>query len=179
MAQLARQTDATSTVADQNQFLTFSLSGEVYAIDILSIREIIDLGNLTVVPMTPRFIRGVINLRGSVVPVVDLAARFGGELAKVTKRTAIIIIEMPDGDGTLDIGIVVDAVNDVLEIPLDDIEAAPAFGASIRTEFVKGMGKVNGRFLVLLDVSNVLALGELSLHDDVHSEIRNESEDAR
>jgi purine-binding chemotaxis protein CheW len=139
----------------------------VYAIDILSIREIIDYGNLTMVPMMPVFIRGVINLRGSVVPVVDLAARFDGEPAKITKRTGIIIIEITDGESTLNIGAVVDSVNEVLEIPPSDIEPPPSFGARIRADFIKGMGKVDGKFLVLLDVANVLSVDELSLLDEV------------
>ncbi|HEC18526.1 MAG TPA: chemotaxis protein CheW [Gammaproteobacteria bacterium] len=176
MAQVAEQnyTEADPN-ADQNQFLTFTLGGEVYAIEILSIREIIDYGNLTTVPMMPAFIRGVINLRGSVVPVVDLAARFDGEPAGITKRTGIIIIEIPDGETTLNIGAIVDGVNEVLEIPPGDIEPAPSFGARIRTDFIKGMGKVDGKFLVLLDVANVLSIDELSLLDEVQHQAQPET----
>jgi len=161
---------------NQNQFLTFTLGGEVYAIEILSIREIIDYGNLTTVPMMPAFIRGVINLRGSVVPVVDLAARFGGEPAEITKRTGIIIIEIVDGETTMNIGAVVDGVNEVLEIPPSDIEPPPSFGARIRTDFIKGMGKVDGKFLVLLDVANVLSVDELSLLDQVQHQVQSQDE---
>ncbi len=160
---------------DQNQFLTFTLGGEVYAIDILSIREIIDYGNLTTVPMMPDFIRGVINLRGSVVPVVDLAARFGGKPADITKRTGIIIVELVDGETTMNIGAVVDGVNEVLEIPPGDIEPSPSFGARIRTDFIRGMGKVDGKFLVLLDVVNVLSVDELSLLDEVQHQPHTET----
>ncbi len=177
MAQVAEQAYAEADAdTDQDQFLTFTLSGEVYAIEILSIREIIDYGNLTTVPMMPAFIRGVINLRGSVVPVVDLAARFGGELAEITKRTGIIIIEIVDGETTLNIGAVVDGVNEVLEIPSGDIEPPPSFGSRIRTDFIKGMGKVNDRFLVLLDVANVLSVDELSLLDEVQHQAQDQVE---
>jgi len=170
MTQVAEQayTEAAPDT-DQNQFLTFTLGGEVYAIDILSIREIIDYGNLTTVPMMPPFIRGVINLRGSVVPVVDLAARFGNEPAQITKRTGIIIVELVDEEGTMNVGVVVDGVNEVLEIPPTDIEPPPTFGARIRTDFIRGMGKVDGKFLVLLDVGNVLSVDELSLLSEVQS----------
>ena len=176
MTQVAEQAYAeVSTETDQNQFLTFTLGGEVYAIDILSIREIIDYGNLTMVPMMPVFIRGVINLRGSVVPVVDLAARFDGEPTEITRRTAIIIVEIVDGETTMNIGVVVDGVNEVLEIPPGDIEPPPSFGARIRTDFIKGMGKVDGKFLVLLDVANVLSVDELSLLDEVQHQPRVET----
>jgi purine-binding chemotaxis protein CheW len=176
MAQVAEQTyTEVSPDTDQDQFLTFTLGDEVYAIDILNIREIIDYGNLTTVPMMPAFIRGVINLRGSVVPVVDLAARFGGEPAEITKRTGIIIIEIVDGESTMSIGAVVDGVNEVLEIPPGDIEPPPSFGARIRTDFIRGMGKVNGKFLVLLDVANVLSVDELSLLDEVQNQAQIET----
>jgi len=167
MAQVAEQEyteDRSDT--DENQFLTFTLGGEVYAIEILSIREIIGYGNLTAIPMMPSFIRGVINLRGSVVSVVDLAARFGGKPAQITKHTGIIIVELLDEEDTMNIGVVVDSVNEVLEIPPADIEPPPSFGARIRTDFIKGMGKVDGKFLVLLDVGNVLSVDELSLLSD-------------
>ncbi|VAW73040.1 Positive regulator of CheA protein activity (CheW) [hydrothermal vent metagenome] len=179
MAQVAEQGCAeVSPNADQSQFLTFTLGDEVYAIEILNIREIIDYGNLTTVPMMPAFIRGVINLRGSVVPVVDLAARFDGEPAKITKRTSIIIIEIVDGEATMNIGAVVDGVNEVLDIPPGDIEPAPSFGTRIRTDFIKGMGKIDGKFLVLLNVANVLSVDELSLLDEVQQQARVETETA-
>lgn len=146
---------------DSQQYLTFQLGGEMYAIGILNIKEIIEYGNLTAVPMMPAFIRGVINLRGSVVPVIDLAVRFGRTPSALTRRTCVVIIEMQVDDGRHDMGVVVDAVSAVLEIPADEIEPAPAFGAQIRTDFIKGMGKVNNRFVVLLDVASVLSVGEM------------------
>lgn len=149
---------------DQQQYLTFMLGNEVFAIGILTIKEIIEYGQLTEVPMMPEFIRGVINLRGAVVPVVDLTARFGRKSAEVTKRTCIIIIEVAAADDETNVvGVVVDAVNEVLEIPASEIEPAPAFGARIRTDFIQGMGKVNGKFVILLEVGKVLSVEDLAL----------------
>ncbi|MES2152210.1 MAG: chemotaxis protein CheW [Pseudomonadota bacterium] len=146
----------------QRQYLTFMLGGEMFAIGILGIKEIIEYAGLTAVPMMPACIRGVINLRGAVVPVMDLSARFVKPLTAVTKRTCIVIVEvLSDGAGQ-DMGIVVDAVNAVLEIPASEIEAPPAFGAKIRTEFLEGMGKVKGKFVMLLDVNKVLSEDDIA-----------------
>ncbi|HJV86086.1 MAG TPA: chemotaxis protein CheW [Noviherbaspirillum sp.] len=144
--------------ADHAQYLTFMLGGETFAIGILAIKEIIEYGGLTDVPMMPECIRGVINLRGAVVPVVDLSARFGRATTAITKRTCIVIVEVSHHDGQQVIGVVVDAVNAVLEIPAAEIEPPPTFGAKIRTEFIEGMGKVNGRFVILLNVDSVLSV---------------------
>src|SRR5690606_32178220 len=116
------------------------LSGEMFAIGILAIKEIIEYANLTTVPMMPACIRGVINLRGAVVPVVDLAARFGRTPTPVSKRTCIVIVEVESGGERQDVGVIVDAVNEVLDIPAADIEPPPSFGTKIRTDFIKGMG---------------------------------------
>jgi purine-binding chemotaxis protein CheW len=148
--------------AEAQQYLTFSLGSEMFAVGTLSVKEIIEYGQLTVVPMVPEFIRGVINLRGAVVPVIDLGTRFGRGEKKVTRRTCIVIIEVPNEEGTQDIGVVVDSVSEVLEIPAGDIEPAPAFGAKIRSDFITGMGKVNGRFVILLDVGRVLSMDEIA-----------------
>lgn len=148
----------------QQQYLTFTLAEEMFAIGILSIREILEYGQLTEVPMTPTFIRGVINLRGAVVPVIDLAVRFGRQPREVTKRTCIVIIETDTGAGqTQQMGIVVDAVSEVLEIPPSEIEPPPAFGARIRIDFIKGMGKIAGKFVVILDVNRILSLDEVAV----------------
>ncbi len=148
--------------AVSRQFLTFVLGGEMYAVGILRIKEIIEFGALTAVPMMPSFIRGVINLRGAVVPVVDLTARFGGGPTKIGRRTCIVIIEIEaDGESQV-VGILVDAVNEVLDIADSDIEPAPSFGTRIRPDFVAGMGKVAGSFVILLDVSRVLAVDEMA-----------------
>ncbi|HEX5392120.1 MAG TPA: chemotaxis protein CheW [Rhodocyclaceae bacterium] len=149
--------------AEQQQYLTFTLGDEMFAIGILSIREIIEYGNLTEVPMTPPFIRGVINLRGAVVPVIDLAIRFGRQPRETTRRTCIVIIEVETEKGRQEMGIVVDAVSEVLEIPATEIEPPPEFGTRIRNDFIAGMGKVNGNFVVLLDVSRVLSMEEVAV----------------
>jgi purine-binding chemotaxis protein CheW len=112
--------------------------------------------------MMPGFIRGVINLRGAVVPVIDLAARFGRSETVITRRTCIVIVEVPNEDGKQDIGVVVDAVSAVLEIAPADIEPVPAFGAKIRSDFIAGMGKVAGRFVILLEVGKVLSIDEIA-----------------
>ncbi|MDD5249759.1 MAG: chemotaxis protein CheW [Rhodocyclaceae bacterium] len=154
---------AARAAAEPCQYLTFLLGQEMFAIGILSIREIIEYGYLTEVPMTPPFIRGVINLRGAVVPVVDLAVRFGRSAQKNTKRTCIVIVEVEAAQCGQEMGIVVDAVSEVLEIPGSDIEPPPEFGTRIRSDFIKGMGKIGGRFVVLLDVDRVLLVDEVAV----------------
>lgn len=150
-------------IADHAQYLTFMLGGEEFAIGILAVKEIIEYGGVTEVPMMPACIRGVINLRGAVVPVMDLSARFGKEATAVAKRTCIVIFEIEaEGDGEQQvIGMVVDAVNAVLEIAATEIEPAPTFGAKIRTDFITGMGKVSGKFVILLNVDSVLSIEEV------------------
>lgn len=147
---------------DQQQFLTFILGGEMFAIGILNIKEIIEYGQLTSVPMMPEFIRGVINLRGSVVPVVDLSSRFGRKPSETTRRTCIVIIETEAGGERQDIGVVVDSVSEVLEIPPTEIEPPPAFGARVRPDFISGMGKVDGRFIIILNIGKVVSVDELA-----------------
>ncbi len=144
------------------QFLTFMLGSEMYSMGILAIKEIIEYSTLTEVPMMPPSVRGVINLRGAVVPVVDLSVRFGRASVPVTKRTCIVIVEVSLNETRQDVGVVVDAVNEVLEIAPDDIEPPPTFGTKIRTDFIQGMGKVNNRFVIVLDVNQVLSLDELA-----------------
>lgn len=148
--------------AAPKQYLTFMLGGEMFAVVIVNVKEIIEFGALTEIPMMPSFIRGVINLRGAVVPVIDLSCRFGGKATQVARRTCIVIIEMRDGEQKQDVGVMVDAVSEVLEIADAEIEPPPAFGARIRTDFIAGMGKVNGRFVILLDVNRVLSIEEIS-----------------
>lgn len=147
---------------EQQQFLTFVLREELFAINIRPIKEIIEYGQLTVVPMVPDFVRGVINVRGNVVPIIDLAVRFGWPTTEVTKRSCIVIVEVESEGERIEIGVVVDAVSEVLDIALADIEPAPSFGARLRTDFIEGMGKVNDEFIVLLNVGRVLSVEELS-----------------
>jgi len=147
--------------AEPTQYLTFQLSGESFAIGILSIKEIIEYHALTEVPMMPACVRGVINLRGAVVPVLDLPARFGRPSSEVTKRTCIVIVEIEAGEERQVIGVIVDAVNEVLDIDGTDIEPPPNFGANIRADFIQGMGKVKGKFVILLNVHQVLSINDL------------------
>lgn len=153
-------TDTPENKGDQ-QYLTFLLGGESFAIAILSIKEIISYGGLTQVPMMPDCIRGVINLRGAVLPVIDLQSRFKRPASPVTKRTCVVVIEVElDGDRQ-DVGVIVDAVNAVIDIPRADIEPAPEFGTRLRADFIEGMGKVDGRFVILLNMNEILSLSDL------------------
>lgn len=146
----------------RTQYLAFSSGGETFAMDIRSVREVIQYGGLTEVPLMPPFIRGVINLRGSVVPVIDLGVRLDRSSTEVARRTCVVILEVPSAEGTSVIGIMVDSVNEVLEISPSEIDPAPSFGHDIRTEFISGVGKVNGRFVILLDVQHVLSVQEMA-----------------
>ena len=157
----SREATAPASQRDDSQYLTFLLGGEMFAIGILNIKEIIEYGQVTEVPMMPGFIRGVINLRGRVVPVVDLSVRFGRERTTVNKRTSIVILEVGTDGERQDIGVVVDAVSEVLAIPGSEIEPPPAFGARIRSDFISGMGKVAGRFVIILNVGNMLSVEEM------------------
>ncbi len=152
----------TPDAAEQHQYLTFELAGEPFAIGILAIREIIEFGGLTTVPMMPEFIRGVINLRGSVVPVLDLAARFGRPHSTITRRSCIVILESHFEDNSQDIGVIVDTVQEVLEIPSADIEPPPSFGTKIRPDFIQGMGKVDNRFVIILNLARILSVDDMS-----------------
>ena len=166
MGQLVQQSRAVAVAVKvdeaPSQYLTFSLGGEMFAVGILNVKEIIEYGNLTEIPMMPAFIRGVINLRGSVVPVIDLSARFGGKSAEAGRRTCIVIVEVSDGEANHDIGIMVDAVSEVLDIPGSEIEPPPSFGAKIRADFIFGMGKVDGKFVIILNINKVLSIEEIA-----------------
>ncbi|MGF1756832.1 chemotaxis protein CheW [Photobacterium sagamiensis] len=155
---------------EQQQFLTFLLRKELFAINIRPIKEIIEYGQLTKVPMVPEFVRGVINVRGNVVPIIDLSMRFGWPTTPVTKRSCIVIVEVESEGESLEIGVLVDAVSEVIDISLTDIEPAPSFGAKLRTDFIQGMGKVNDEFIVLLNVSHVLSVDELSSLETLQEE---------
>jgi purine-binding chemotaxis protein CheW len=142
---------------DQTQYLTFQLAGEEYAVGILQVKEIIAYGTVTKVPQTPSSIRGVINLRGNVVPVVDLALKFGLAASPVTDRSCIVIVETEfEGDKTV-MGIIADSVSQVTDLPPQDILPPPAFGTQIRMDFLRGMGKAGPKFVLVLDINKVLA----------------------
>jgi purine-binding chemotaxis protein CheW len=141
----------------QSQYLTFVVGDTEYGIGILRAKEIIEYDTVTVVPNAPPFVRGVINLRGRVVSVVDLALRFGRPPAEVTRRSCIVVVEV-DRNGTTDVvGIVADRVSQVVELPLDAIEPAPAFGAGVRTDWLIGLGRAEKRFILLLDTDRMLS----------------------
>ena len=156
-------TAVTAVDSAPQQYLTFTLGGEMFAVAILNVKEIIEYGTVTEIPMMPGFIRGVINLRGAVVPVIDLSCRFGGKSTQVARRTCIVIIELIQDDQKHDIGVMVDAVFEVLEIARAEIEPPPSFGAKIRTDFISGMGKVSGKFVIILDVARVLSVEEIAM----------------
>lgn len=144
------------------QYLEFKLSNDLYAINILSIKEIIDHRSMMPLPMTPNFLAGVINLRGSVVPVIELARRFDKEPAEKTNRSSILIVEVEDHQEKIELGITVDVVCQVRDILISEIEPCPAFGTKIRKEFIEGIGKVSNKLLVLLDTQSILSIDELS-----------------
>ena len=147
----------------EGKYLTFSLADEEYGIGILKIREIIGMLPITAVPQTPSFVKGVINLRGKVIPVMDLRLRFGLEESAYTERTCIIVVEIDGLAGTVQIGIVVDAVSEVLNIKGEDIEATPTFGTSLNTDYILGMAKMEGGVKILLDIDKVLNSEELAV----------------
>ena len=170
MSQAVAKTDEAGTItnsAEQNQYLTFVLNDELFALGILSIKEIIEFGKLTTVPMMPPYIAGVINLRGSVVPVVDISVRFGREQTQVARRTCIVIVEVQCDEQAMEIGIIVDAVNEVVEIAPTEIEPPPPFGAKIRSDFIAGMGKREEGFVIILNVEGVLSIDELAALDSL------------
>jgi purine-binding chemotaxis protein CheW len=147
---------------EPTMYLTFMLGGEAYAVGILSIKEIIEYGGVTPVPLMPATITGVINLRGAVVPVLDLAVRFGRGPTCIGRRSCIVIVETGAGDERQVIGMIVDAVNAVQEIRPEEIEPAPSFGMKIASDFIAGIGKAGGRFVILLDMERVLSVAELA-----------------
>jgi purine-binding chemotaxis protein CheW len=154
---------AVKAMADkEGKYLTFTLAEEDYGIGILKIKEIIGMLPITSVPQTPDFVKGVINLRGKVIPVMDLRLRFGMMSMDYTERTCIIVVEIAGQTGTILVGIVVDAVSEVLNIKGDDIEKTPTFGTKLNTDYILGMAKMEGGVKILLDIDQVLSSDELS-----------------
>ena len=147
---------------DFRKYLTFVLASETYGLSIRAIREIVEYGEVTPIPMMPDFIAGAINLRGRAVPVIDLATRLGGVRSEVSRRTCIVVVELELGGEALTVGVIVDAVSRVLDLLPEQIERAPSFGGHVRTDFIEGMGKVNdGEFVILLDIAKVLSMEDL------------------
>ena len=146
----------------EGKYLTFTLAEEEYGIGILKIKEIIGMMPITSVPQTPAFVKGVINLRGKVIPVIDLRLRFGMGKIDYTERTCIIVVEIDAQTGTVLIGIVVDSVSDVLNIKGEDIEDTPTFGTSLNTDYILGMAKIGGNVKILLNIDRVLSTQEVT-----------------
>ena len=155
--------DIKQIVDKDGKYLTFSMDGEEYGIGILKIKEIIGMMPITPVPRTPEFVKGVINLRGKVIPVIDLRLRFGLDAIDYNDRTCIIVVEIEGLVETMQIGIVVDAVSEVLNIKSDDIESAPTFGTKLNTDYIFGMAKIEGGVKILLEIDRVLNEKEISL----------------
>ena len=144
------------------KFLTFLMANEKYGLEILKVREIIGMMDVTSVPTTPAFVRGVINLRGKVIPVVDLRLKFGMEAKEDMQRTCIIVVHLIHTAEEMTMGIIVDEVSDVLDINRDQIEPPPSFGPNIRTDFILGMGKVDQKVVTMLDIDRVLTEQEVA-----------------
>ena len=164
MAELAEKMDqeVKAMAVREGKYLTFTLADEEYGIGILKIKEIIGMMPITTVPQTPEFVKGVINLRGKVIPVIDLRLRFGMEAIDYTERTCIIVVEIEGQSGTVLIGIVVDSVSEVLNIKSEEIEDTPTFGTSLNTDYILGMAKMEGRVKILLHIDRVLSVGEIT-----------------
>ncbi|HLP41471.1 MAG TPA: chemotaxis protein CheW [Fibrobacteria bacterium] len=158
MATASSSTQAgVQTIAKAGKYLTFQLGKEIYGIEILKVQEIIGMMPVTHVPKTPDFVRGVINLRGKVIPVVELRSKFGLQGREDTERTCIVVVQVAWATGTVTMGLLVDEVSEVLNVTGDQIEPPPSFGSSVDTDFILGMGKVGQKVVMLLDVDKVLA----------------------
>ena len=150
------------TAGPTGQYLTFALGDEVFAMDIRTVREIIQAVSMTSVPLMPGFVRGVINLRGAVVPVIDLQARFGRPAARIGKKTCIVIFDALREGERVELGLLVDAVSEVIEIAGSQIEPPPNFGATVRRDFIRGMGKVANRFVIILEPDRAFDVNEMA-----------------
>ncbi len=153
---------ANSGISHASQYLTFRLGDEVFALDISQVREVLDYSTVTRVPRTPDFMRGVINLRGSVVPVVDMRLKFGMPKTERTINTCIIIVEIKSGEENVLLGALADSVQEVIEIEPESIEPPPRIGTGLKVDFIKGMGKRGEKFLIILDIDRVFSMEEIS-----------------
>jgi purine-binding chemotaxis protein CheW len=160
---------STAEITEATQHLTFKLDKEVFALDISKVREVLEYTTVTKVPQTPEFMKGVINLRGHVVPVVDLRLKFGMQEAEKTVNTCIIIVEVTVDTDTAVLGALADSVQEVLELEADQIEPAPKIGTRLKTDFIKGMGKRDEQFIMILDIDKVFSTDELAIVQDAGS----------
>jgi purine-binding chemotaxis protein CheW len=165
----ASEAERGGTKANPGKYITFSLAGENYGLYILSVKEIIGMMNITRVPRTPDFVRGVINLRGKVHPVIDLRKRFGLEPKEDDARTPIIIVEINHSNGLQHLGIVVDSVSEVINVEKDDIENTPSFGVDLETDFILGLAKIENKVITLLDIDQILTSRQLVMLQDADS----------
>lgn len=154
--------DPALLAGQSRQLLTFNVGDQLFGVEIHVIKEIIQYGSVTRVPMVPPYIRGVLNLRGAVVPVVDLLARFGNQTAVPGKRACTVIIEVAQEGQHQDVGVLVDSVSEVLEVDAGNIEPPPAFGAKLRADFIQCMARIGNEFVIVLDVDRIFSLEELS-----------------
>jgi len=159
-----------TSITNTRQYLTFQLGEEIFAIDVSNVREILEFTTVTKVPQTPEFMRGVINLRGSVVPVLDMRLKFGMSITEKTVNTCIIVVEVSFEGETTIIGALVDSVQEVFELEPDQIEPAPKIGTQLRTEFIRGMGKRDDQFIIILDADKVFSSEELSIAQTMKGE---------
>lgn len=153
---------AVSMITESRQYLTFSLADEIFAVDVAKVREILEFTSITKVPQTPEYMRGVINLRGSVVPVMDMRLKFGLAETERTVNTCIIVVEIASGADTLVLGMLADSVQEVFELEPENIEPAPRIGMKLDTSFIMGMGKHGDTFIIILDIDRVFSSEELS-----------------
>lgn len=151
-----------NSITETVQYLTFKLDEEIFALDVAKVREILECNSVTKVPQTPEFMRGVINLRGSVVPVIDMRLKFGMSATEQTVNTCIIVVEVVIEEETSILGALSDSVQEVIEMEPDQIEPPPHIGTRLNTEFIKGMGKHEGNFIMILDIDKVFSEGELA-----------------
>ncbi|OQX14466.1 MAG: chemotaxis protein CheW [Desulfobacteraceae bacterium IS3] len=160
-------------ITETAQYLTFKLGDEVFALDVTQVREVLDLTTITKVPRSPEFMRGVINVRGSVVPVVDLRLKFGMPPAETSLDTRIIVMELFLDEETTVLGAIADSVHEVMELEPDHIEKPPRIGSRWRTEFIKGIGKRDEQFIIILDIDRVFSSDELAIVEEIHPEMPN------
>lgn len=160
--------DDLKTAEDARKYLTFLIGSEKYGVDIVNVKEIIEYGQVTRVPLAPQSIRGVLNLRGSVVPIVDLSSRFYGYRSTITRLSCIVVVEIEQREERIPIGLLIDALHEVVDIQPENTEQTPGFGAKIRTDFIQGIGKTHGRFVILLNLDRVLDIEELQAEDTGH-----------
>ncbi|HEY3277242.1 MAG TPA: chemotaxis protein CheW [Syntrophorhabdaceae bacterium] len=165
-------------IIETRQYLTFNLGDESFALDVANVREILEFTSVTKVPQTPEFMRGVINLRGSVVPVMDMRVKFNLAVGEKTVHTCIIVVEVTIGEETTVLGALVDSVQEVFELEPGQIEPAPKIGTGLKTDFIKGMGKRDDRFIIILDIDRLFSEEELLMTDAIGEKTAEERSEA-